>query len=152
MTMANTTAASRRKLFRVRKLRQLWRVVRESDAQPMVGEPRRLDVAKAGETGVTFIGHSSFLLQMGGKKVLVDPVFATRLIVLRRQRRPGLAVGGDAGDRRGAADACAYGSSEYLVAAEGGAGDEAAARGGSGGGGAAGGRGPGGAAGICEGA
>jgi L-ascorbate metabolism protein UlaG (beta-lactamase superfamily) len=88
--MANTTAASRRKLFRVRKLRQLWRVVRESDAQPLVGEPRRLEVAKAGETGVTFIGHSSFLLQIGGKTVLVDPVFSTRLIVLRRQRRPGL--------------------------------------------------------------
>jgi L-ascorbate metabolism protein UlaG (beta-lactamase superfamily) len=41
---------------------------------------------------VTFIGHSSFLLQMAGRKILVDPVFATRLVVLRRQRRPGLLV------------------------------------------------------------
>jgi L-ascorbate metabolism protein UlaG (beta-lactamase superfamily) len=92
MTMAKTTTASRRKLFRVRKLRQLWRVVRESDAQPLVGEPRRLEFAKAGEMGVTFIGHSSFLLQVGGKTVLVDPVFSTRLIVLRRQKRAGLLV------------------------------------------------------------
>jgi L-ascorbate metabolism protein UlaG (beta-lactamase superfamily) len=92
MTMAQTTKSARRKLFRVRKLRQLWRVVRESDAQPLVGEPRRLELAKAGELGVTFIGHSSFLLQVGGKTVLIDPVFSTRLVVLRRQRRAGLLV------------------------------------------------------------
>lgn len=43
------------------------------------------------DLGVTFIGHSSFLLQLGGKRILIDPVLATRLIVLRRQRRPGIA-------------------------------------------------------------
>lgn len=42
------------------------------------------------ELGVTFIGHSSFLLQVGGRTLLVDPVFTTRLIFLRRQRQPGL--------------------------------------------------------------
>jgi L-ascorbate metabolism protein UlaG (beta-lactamase superfamily) len=42
--------------------------------------------------GVTFIGHSSFLLQVGGRKLLVDPVFVKRLVVLRRRRRPGLRV------------------------------------------------------------
>ncbi len=56
------------------------------------GGASQAGLAKAGEVGVTFIGHSSFLLQMGGKNVLVDPVFATRLVVLRRQRRPGLLV------------------------------------------------------------
>jgi L-ascorbate metabolism protein UlaG (beta-lactamase superfamily) len=42
--------------------------------------------------GVTFIGHSSFLIQIGGRSVLVDPVFATHLILLRRQRRAGLRI------------------------------------------------------------
>ena len=46
----------------------------------------------AGETAITFIGHSSFLIQTAGRALLIDPVFATRLIVLRRQRRPGLRV------------------------------------------------------------
>ena len=58
----------------------------------MTGESRAVELVAKGEVGVTFIGHSSFLLQLGGKKVLVDPVFATRLVVLRRQRRPGLVV------------------------------------------------------------
>jgi L-ascorbate metabolism protein UlaG (beta-lactamase superfamily) len=40
--------------------------------------------------GVTFLGHSSFLLRMGRHEVLVDPVFATRLVVLRRQRKVGV--------------------------------------------------------------
>jgi L-ascorbate metabolism protein UlaG (beta-lactamase superfamily) len=44
------------------------------------------------ETAVTFIGHSSFLLRTAGRALLVDPVFATRLILLRRQRRPGILV------------------------------------------------------------
>ena len=76
----------------VTKLGQLVKLVRESHEQPMMGETRKVEVVRPDEVGVTFIGHSSFLLQMGGKNILVDPVFATRLVVLRRQRRPGLAV------------------------------------------------------------
>jgi L-ascorbate metabolism protein UlaG (beta-lactamase superfamily) len=72
------------------KLNQLLQVVRESHAVPLSGSVRRPELAQAGELGVTFIGHSSFLLQMDGKNLLVDPVFATRLIVLRRQRRAGV--------------------------------------------------------------
>jgi L-ascorbate metabolism protein UlaG (beta-lactamase superfamily) len=60
----------------------------------MTGSPRPAELVGPGEMGVTFIGHSSFLLQMGEKKLLVDPVFAKRLVVLRRQRRPGLLVEG----------------------------------------------------------
>jgi L-ascorbate metabolism protein UlaG (beta-lactamase superfamily) len=71
---------------------QLIRFVRESHEQPLLGESRSAEIVPAGELGVTFIGHSSFLLQIGGRNVLIDPVFATRLVVLRRQRRPGLLV------------------------------------------------------------
>jgi L-ascorbate metabolism protein UlaG (beta-lactamase superfamily) len=78
--------------FVVNKLGQLVKLVKESHAEPMTGDSRELDVVAEGETGVTFIGHSSFLLQIGGRNLLVDPVFATRLVVLRRQRRPGLIV------------------------------------------------------------
>ena len=76
----------------MKKVGQLWRLVRESHEQPMTGGSRPVELVEDDELGVTFIGHSSFLLQIGGRKVLVDPVFATRLVVLRRQRRPGLLV------------------------------------------------------------
>jgi L-ascorbate metabolism protein UlaG (beta-lactamase superfamily) len=78
--------------FFVKKLQQMAGIVRESYAQPMTGEPRALEVVDRDEIGVTFIGHSSFLLQVDGKKILVDPVFATRLILMRRQRRAGLVL------------------------------------------------------------
>ena len=59
---------------------------------PIMGSPQLPELVGAGELGVTFIGHSSFLLQVGGRKLLVDPVFAKRLILLRRQRHAGLRV------------------------------------------------------------
>lgn len=81
-----------RRPFAVKKMGQLLRLVRESHEQPMTGESRKAELVTPGELGVTFIGHSSFFLQIGGRNVLVDPVFATRLVVLRRQRRPGILV------------------------------------------------------------
>ncbi len=67
MTMSHTAAASRQKLFRVKKLRQLWRVVRESDAQPLVGEPRRLELAKTGEMGLRLSGTRRFCCRWAGR-------------------------------------------------------------------------------------
>ena len=74
----------------VRKIEQLWRLVRESHERPMTGVSRPVELVDREELGVTFIGHSSFLLQVDGRKVLIDPVFSKRLILLRRQRRPGV--------------------------------------------------------------
>lgn len=76
----------------VTKLKQLWRLVQESHAQPIAGGTRLAEIVEPNELGITFIGHSSFLLQLGGRSVLVDPVFAKRLILLRRQRWPGLRI------------------------------------------------------------
>jgi L-ascorbate metabolism protein UlaG (beta-lactamase superfamily) len=83
----------RRKVpFWITKLRQLWRLARESHAAPILGRTLMPPTVAADETAITFIGHSSFLIQTGGYGLLIDPVFATRLILLRRQRRPGLRV------------------------------------------------------------
>ena len=81
---------SRNVPFWMTKLRQLWRLVRESHANPLQGEPQIPLLAGDREAAVTFIGHSSFLLQTGAHNLLIDPVFAKRLILLRRQRRPGV--------------------------------------------------------------
>jgi len=78
--------------FWFRKLQQLWKLVRESHARPLAGSQAKPPEVTAGATAITFIGHSSFLIQTAGRAVLIDPVFATRLIVLRRQRRPGLRI------------------------------------------------------------
>ena len=75
-----------------RKLRQLWGVVRESHRQPMIGQPVEPRLVQPEQLGITFIGHSSFLIQMAGRNLLIDPVFATRLILLRRARRPGVRI------------------------------------------------------------
>ncbi|ADV83927.1 MBL fold metallo-hydrolase [Terriglobus saanensis] len=76
----------------VNKLLQLWNVVRESHRQPIAGTQQKPRLVSAEEVGATFIGHSSFLLQIGGKNVLIDPVFSRYLILLRRQRHPGLRI------------------------------------------------------------
>ena len=78
--------------FAMKKVEQLWRLVRESHEQPMSGTSRPVKLVNRDELGVTFIGHSSFLLQIDGHNLLIDPVFSKRLVVLRRQRRPGVLV------------------------------------------------------------
>jgi L-ascorbate metabolism protein UlaG (beta-lactamase superfamily) len=95
--MPETTSRLQRGLwkhrpFAVQKLEQLVKLVRESHAVPIEGESRAVQLVQPDELGVTFIGHSSFLLQIAGKNILVDPVFSTRLVVLRRQRRPGVLI------------------------------------------------------------
>jgi L-ascorbate metabolism protein UlaG (beta-lactamase superfamily) len=74
------------------KMQSLGTLVGESAFRPMTGESRKPVLVAPGELGITFIGHSSFLVQIAGRKVLIDPVFAERLIALRRLRRPGVRI------------------------------------------------------------
>ncbi len=73
-----------------RKARQFGTLVRHSAMTPRTGVARKPVLARRDELGVTFIGHSSFFLQMSGKNILVDPNFARWIFVLKRLRRPGL--------------------------------------------------------------
>jgi L-ascorbate metabolism protein UlaG (beta-lactamase superfamily) len=58
------------------------------------GVQRKPVLVKPQEAGVTFIGHASFLLQMGGKNLLVDPVFSYWLVLIHRVRKPGVSIAG----------------------------------------------------------
>jgi L-ascorbate metabolism protein UlaG (beta-lactamase superfamily) len=73
-------------------MQSLGTLVGESAFRPMTGESKKPVLVSPGELGITFIGHSSFFIQIGGRKVLIDPVFAERLIALRRLRRPGVKI------------------------------------------------------------
>jgi hypothetical protein len=50
--------------FPARKLQQLYRLVRESHAHPLTGEPQKPVLVGPEQLGITFIGHSSFLIQI----------------------------------------------------------------------------------------
>jgi L-ascorbate metabolism protein UlaG (beta-lactamase superfamily) len=73
-----------------RKAGQFARLARHSAMTPRTGFTRKPVLAKRGELGLTFIGHSSFFVQIGGKNVIIDPNFARWIFVLKRLRRPGL--------------------------------------------------------------
>jgi L-ascorbate metabolism protein UlaG (beta-lactamase superfamily) len=75
-----------------KRARQFGRLVRHSAVTPRSGETRKPRLAMNGELGVTFIGHASFFLQIGGRSVVIDPNFARWLFVLKRLKRPGLRV------------------------------------------------------------
>ena len=68
------------------------KLVRHSAITPLCGETHKPRLVSNGQLGLTFIGHSSFFVQMGGQNVLIDPNFARWLFVLKRLRRPGLRV------------------------------------------------------------
>ncbi len=75
-----------------RRLKYTAGLVWRSATAPMEGAPDKPVLVRSDEVGITFIGHSSFLLQVGGQNILCDPVFATWLILLRRHRRPGVRI------------------------------------------------------------
>ncbi len=75
-----------------KKAGQLGGLVRHSAMAKRTGRTHHPVLATEGRMGVTFIGHASFFLQVGGLNVAVDPIFAPWLFVLKRLRRPGLRI------------------------------------------------------------
>ena len=75
-----------------RRAQQFGRLVRHSAVMPCIGESHTPQLATNGELGLTFIGHASFFVQIGGQNVLIDPNFARWLFVLKRLRQPGVRV------------------------------------------------------------
>jgi L-ascorbate metabolism protein UlaG (beta-lactamase superfamily) len=75
-----------------KKARQFSKLVRHSAMTRRTGQPSKPILARSGEMGITFIGHSSFFVQIGGQNLVIDPNFARWLFVLKRLRRPGVRV------------------------------------------------------------
>ncbi|MCB4824335.1 MBL fold metallo-hydrolase [Roseicella aerolata] len=83
----------------IRTLRDVWRWRREAVPAPWpdrIEDPPQPPPARLGpgRIAATFIGHASFLLQIGGRCVLVDPVWSKRASPLpfagpKRVRAPG---------------------------------------------------------------
>jgi L-ascorbate metabolism protein UlaG (beta-lactamase superfamily) len=69
---------------------EFTRLVRHSVVTPRTGATHPVRLAAAGQLGLTFIGHASFFLQIGGQNVVIDPNFARWLFILKRLRQPGL--------------------------------------------------------------
>ena len=73
-----------------KRAQQFGRLVRHSAVTPRTGEAHKPKLVTDGHLGLTFIGHASFFLQMGGQNILIDPNFARWLFVLKRLRQPGV--------------------------------------------------------------
>jgi L-ascorbate metabolism protein UlaG (beta-lactamase superfamily) len=73
-----------------KRAQQFGRLVRHSAVTPRTGQAHKPKLATNGQLGLTFIGHASFFLQMGGQNILIDPNFARWLFVLKRLRQPGV--------------------------------------------------------------
>ena len=73
-----------------KRARAFGRLVRHSAVTPRSGESHKPKLVSNGEMGLTFIGHASFFVQIGGQNVMFDPNFAHWLFVLKRLRKPGV--------------------------------------------------------------
>jgi L-ascorbate metabolism protein UlaG (beta-lactamase superfamily) len=73
-----------------KRARAFGRLVQDSAVTPRTGKTHKPKLVGNGELGVTFIGHASFFIQMGGRNVIIDPNFARWLFVLKRLKKPGV--------------------------------------------------------------
>ncbi len=75
-----------------RRARQFSKLVRRSALTRRTGQARKPVLARDGQLGVTWIGHSSFFVQIAGVNVVIDPNFARWLFVLKRLKQPGVRI------------------------------------------------------------
>ena len=73
-----------------KRARAFGHLVRHSAVTPRTGQTYKPRLVTNGDLGLTFIGHASFFVQMGGQNVVIDPNFARWLFVLKRLRKPGV--------------------------------------------------------------
>jgi L-ascorbate metabolism protein UlaG (beta-lactamase superfamily) len=73
-----------------KRVQAFGRLVHDSAVTPRTGQTHKPKLVSNGELGVTFIGHASFFIQIGGQNVIVDPNFARWLFVLKRLKKPGV--------------------------------------------------------------
>jgi len=73
-----------------KRARAFGRLVQDSAVTARTGQSHKPKLLEDGGLGVTFIGHASFFIQMGGQNVIIDPNFARWLFVLKRLRIPGV--------------------------------------------------------------
>src|SRR5256886_6095682 len=73
-----------------RRPRQFGRLLRHSAVTPRTGRSYKPRMVSNGELGLTFIGHASFFVQIGGQTVVIAPTFARWLFVRKRLRQPGV--------------------------------------------------------------
>jgi L-ascorbate metabolism protein UlaG (beta-lactamase superfamily) len=77
-----------------------WKLGLHDGRKPASAEPKPVPVVDndghhlvpGPELGLTWIGHATFLVQLGGRNVLTDPIYADRLAFVRRNVAPGLAM------------------------------------------------------------
>ncbi len=75
-----------------RRAKQFSKLIRRSALVRRTGKVSKPVLARRGEMAVTFIGHSSFFVQIAGKNLVIDPNFARWLFILKRLRRPGVRI------------------------------------------------------------
>jgi L-ascorbate metabolism protein UlaG (beta-lactamase superfamily) len=73
-----------------KRARAFGRLVQDSAVTARTGQSHKPKLLEDGGLGVTFIGHASFFIQMGGQNVIIDPNFARWLFVLKRLRITGV--------------------------------------------------------------
>src|SRR3989442_9335421 len=72
-----------------RRARQFGRLLRHSAVTPRTGRSYKPRLVSNGELGLTFIGHASFFVQIGGQNVVIVPHFSRWVFFFERLRQPG---------------------------------------------------------------